>query len=420
MKNKISLQNLFEKKVVLFFISFILALTAWILVAYLISPETTKVIRNVPVRTNERDAAYKTFGLHIVSETYQTVDVVVSGARSTVNNLTADSIKVTPVFTSVEFPGTFTLALTASRNNTTQIFNIQPIKDTIELTFDAEAQKRFVVESSVNDISVGDGLIFGNSGVNPIEIVISGPEADINKIASVSADYYGNDIVLNQSVEVIVEIKLYDAAGKEISNDNLNMSDDEALITIPILQRGLLPLEIDFVNIPKGFDISTLNYVLSHTEIPVAADPSVIETLSKKIVGEVDLARFEIGEEYKFEITLPSNIKNLDGIETVVVTFPKENLQSKKVRVTEFRLDNAPNNYDIEILSEFINNVTVIGPAEELELLLDTSVVAVVDIATIPSVEKGERNINVRFRIPGSRSLWVAGVYEAVILITPN
>ncbi|MCL1829980.1 MAG: hypothetical protein FWG21_00960 [Oscillospiraceae bacterium] len=420
MKSKVTLRSLFEKKFVLLIISFVLALSAWIMVAYLISPETTKVIRNVPVRTNERDAAYKTFGLHIVSETSQTVDVVVTGARTTVNGLTADNIRVTPVFSSVEFPGTFTLALAASRNNTTQSFNIQPIKDTIVLTFDAEAQKRFTVDTTVSGVSADDGLMFGNSGVTPLEIVISGPEADINRIATVSAEYNGQDEVLNQSLEVIVDIKLYDAAGREISAENLSLSDQEATITIPVLQRGILPLALDFVNVPKGFDISTLNYVLSHTEIAVAADPAVIETLDTKIVGEVDLARFEIGEEYKFEVILPSNIKNLEGIDTVVVTFPKENLDSRKVRVTEFRVDNAPTNYDIEILTEFINNVTVLGPTEELELLMDSSVVAVVDLSLIPTIERGERDITARFRVAGSSTLWVAGIYNVVVLITPN
>ena len=420
MKRKITLQALFEKRLVLIIVSFILALVAWAVVAYLISPETTKVIRNVPIRTNERDAAYKVFGLHIVDETTMTVNVVVTGVRTTVNSLTADNIKVTPVFSNIEYPGTFTLPLTASRNNTTQSFSIQPIRDTITLTFDAEAQKRFLIESSVAGVSADDGLMFGNSSHSPSDLIITGPEAEINRIASVAADYYGNEEVLSQSLEVVVPIKLYDAKGKELASDNLIMSEDEVLITIPVLQRGTLPLGIDFVNVPKGFDISTLNYVLSHTEISVAADPTVIETLGKKIVGEVDLARFEIGEEYRFDVILPSTIKNLDGIEAVIVTFPKENLDSKRIKVSEFRVDNAPTNYDITILNDYINNVTVIGPTDELEMLLDSSVVAVVDIAALPSVEKGERDVVVRFRISSTRSLFVAGIYYVVISITPK
>lgn len=420
MKKKFSFSSFFEKRIVLIIISFILALTAWALVAYLISPETTKVIRNVAIRTNERDAAYTSFGLHIVNETNETVDVVVTGARTTVNELTAADIKVVPVYSNVEYPGTFTLALTATRVNSTQSFSIQPLKETITLTFDAEAQKRFVIESNVTGVSANDGLMFGNPSNSPQEIIVSGPETEINRIASVTANYSGDDEILNQSLEAFVPIILFDSAGKEISQDKLNLSDTEALITIPILQRGTLHLEIGFVNVPKGFDVSTLSYVLSHTEIPVAADPNVIDTLGTKVIGEVDLARFEIGEEYTFEVILPSNIRNLDGIETIVVTFPRENLDSRKIKVTEFRVDNAPTNYDVEILTEFINNVTVIGPEEELNQLLDTSIVAVVDLNSLPNIEKGEREIVVRFRVAGSKSVWVAGIYSVVVSITPN
>ena len=420
MKRKIALGSVFESKIVLFFFSFILAVGAWIAVAFVVSPETTKVIRNVPVLINERDAAYKAFGLHVLATDPSFVDVTVSGARTLINLLDTDSVRVTPSYTSVEQPGTFTLNLVASRVNLQQSFSIQQISETITLTFDVESQKRLAVDVRVDGLSAAAGLMFGNVSVNPAEITISGPDAEISRVTRAVAQYHGANEELSQSREVLAEFLLYDENGQLMPQEHIQISNEQAEITIPILMRGTMELEIGFTNVPEGFDVSTLVSVLSHTDIPVAADPGVIETLGPKLVGEVDLARFEIGEEYKFDLMLPSNIINLDGIESVTVTFPKENLATKRVRVTEFRLDNAPSNYDIDIITQFINNVAVIGPQEELDELLDTSVVAVIDIASLTSVDRGERDVIVRFRISGSRSLWVAGAYHALISIVPN
>ena len=413
-------KSLFNNKLLLFVFSFILAVGAWVIVSYLVSPETTKVISGVPVLTNEKDAAYKTFGLNIVNIEPYYIDVTVSGARSLISELTAESVKVIPSFTGVERPGTYKLNLIATRANSQQNFSIRQIDDSITLTFDTESQVRMAVDVRVSRVTAGDGLMFGNTSVNPAEITISGPEAEVSRIARAVAQYDGDEEVLSQSVAVTAEIYLFDDIGRAIPKDNLKLSYESAEITVPVMMRGTLKLEIGFTNVPDGFDISTLHYVLSHTEIPVAADPEVIENLGPKLIGEVDLAKFEIGEETKFDITLPSNIKNLDGIEIVTVTFPKENLAGKRVRVTEFRKDNVPSNYDVEILTGFINNVMVIGPEEELELLLDTSVVAVIDLDSLTSIEKGERDVIVRFRISSSKSLWVAGVYHALISIEPN
>ena len=409
-----------QKKAALLLLSFVLALSAWIAVSYIISPETTRIIRNVPVLTNERDAAYKAYGLHVVDDTPFYTDVTVTGSRALISSLTSESIKITPVYTGVEQPGIYKLGLVASRANSQQNFVIRQLTETISMTFDAETFKRIPVEFRVDRVFADDGLMFGNVSVSPSELTISGPASEVNRVVKVMAAYVGNDEVLAQSIEAVVEFILYDEFGKVVSQDGIQLSSESAEITIPILMRGILAIEIGFTNIPVGFDISTLNYVLSNKEIPVAADPGVIENMGPKLVGEVDLAKFEIGEEYKFEVILPTNIRNLEGVENVTVTFPKGNLATKRVRVSEFRLDNAPVNYDVEILTNYINNVTVIGPEEELDELLDTSVVAVIDLLSLPSIEKGEWEAVVRFRIPGSKTLWATGVYHAQVRITPN
>ncbi|MCL2538852.1 MAG: CdaR family protein [Oscillospiraceae bacterium] len=420
MNDKASANNSIRGRVALFLLSFLLAVGAWAFVAFMISPEATRVIRNVPVLTNEKDAAYKAYGLHIVDDTPYFIDVTVTGARSLISTLTSENIKITPAYSGVEQPGVYKLNLVASRVNSQQNFTIRSITETISLAFDAEAYKRFQVDARVDGVSADDGLMFGNVSVSPSEISINGSESEIDRIAKVVAQYNGEDEILTMSKEVIVDFILYDENGKVLSQDGLQLSSESAEITIPILMRGVLKIEIGFTNVPESFDISTLTYVISNSEIPIAADPGVIENIRPKLVGEVDLAKFEIGEEYKFEVILPSNIKNLDGVETVTVTFPKENLATKRVRVTEFRLDNAPANYDIEVMTNLINSVTVIGPQDELDLLLDTSVVAVIDLTSMSSIEKGEWDMAVRFRISGSKSLWVAGIYHAQIMITPN
>lgn len=414
--NKLS--RLFDNKMFTFAFSFVCAVVVWVAVVFTISPNTTQSIRNVPVTINTSSAAFQSLGLDIIGSTDITVDVVVEGTRSMVGSLDRTDIVVTPSFSSVRGAGTYDLQLNATKANTLDNFTIVSIEPgTITLTFDTAVSKKLAVEAEVVGLRVSDGYIMQNAVVSPGEITVTGPESEVARVAR-AAVQVGVNAEVSETVRQTSAVVLYDANGNEIVSSTLRLDNSEVDVVVPVYKSGVLPLDIEFTNVPEGFDINTLSYVMSETEIEIAASSSVIDNLKTKIVGYVDLSTFEIGESYSFPIELSNGVVNIDNIEQVTVTFPKENIASKKLNVSDIRVINQPANMNVTVVNTRINDVTVIGPTGDVFDLLPGSVVAIVDMSAI-SVEQGSYNVPVSFRVTSNSTTFVSGSYSVLIEVEP-
>ncbi|MEA5050951.1 MAG: CdaR family protein [Oscillospiraceae bacterium] len=416
---KFSLTGLFNNKPFRIIFSIVTAIIVWAVVAFTISPETSREIKGVQVDLYSSSSVLQTLGLDIIDDVDHKVTVTVEGSRGVLNSLDAHSFTVTPIFSSVTEPGTYELDLIATKNNAMENYNIVSIyPSSITVKLDTAVSKKFTVDTEMIGMSVADGFMVGNITVSPGEVTVIGPEDEVSKIAKVVA-VYEVDEVLTKSATYECDLVLYGNDGAEMDGGTVRLDTQTAVVTIPVYKTGILDLDIEFTNVPDGFDVSSVNYVMSRTSIPVAASEANIDNMKTKIVGYVDLAVFSIGESYTFDIELASGFVNLDNVESVTVTFPKENLSSKKLNITDIRLQNAPSNYTITIETQRINDVTVIGPTADVEALSAGSVVAIVDVSQI-SIDKGTYNVPVSFTVTANNTTWAVGDYTATISVVPN
>ncbi|MEA4912257.1 MAG: CdaR family protein [Oscillospiraceae bacterium] len=416
---KFSLSTLFESKPFRIVFSIVCAVLVWMIVAFTVSPETTREIKNVPVDLYSSTTSLQSLGLDIIDETEHKVTVTVEGSRSVLNSLDADSISVSPILSSVTEPGTYELELIATKSNAMENYTITSIyPGSITVKLDTAVSKKFTVDTEMIGLSVQDGYMVGNITVSPAEVTVIGPEDEVDKIAKIVAVYNVSE-VLTKSATYECALELYGRDGAQIKRSTVRLDTEQVTVTIPVYKTGTLALDIEFTNVPDGFDTSSISYVMSRTSIPVAASETSIDNMKTKIIGYVDLAAFKIGETYTFDIVLSSGFVNLDNVESVTVTFPREGLSSKKLNISDIRLQNAPSNYTITIATQRINDVTVIGPAAEIEVLSAGSVVAVVDVSQI-SIEKGSYNVPVSFTVTANDKTWVIGDYTVTINVEPN
>lgn len=416
---KKGLSALFNKKWFQVTFSIVAAVICWAVVVFTISPETSTTIRDVPVNLSSSNSMLSSLGLDIIDKQDFTVNVTVEGPRNVVGTLDARSIIVTPSFSAVTEAGTYDLKLTATKSNNMDDYTITSISPSfITVRVDKADSKKFAVGTEIIGLSVEEGFMTGNVSVSPAEITIVGPEqemANINRVVAV-CDVGG---VLDKSITSECPIIIYDNNGNELPLSSFKLDSETVNVTVPVYKQGTLDLDIEFTNVPAGFDTSTIKYVLSRHQIEVAASESVIDNLKTKIVGYVDLASFKIGETYTFEINLPTGYLNLENVESISVTFPREDLSSKKINITDIRLQNLPDNYDVKILTQRINDVTVIGPTSDVEPLLAGSVIAIVDMSQT-SIESGTSNVPVIFHVTSNDTTWVIGDYTVMIEVEPN
>ncbi|MEG1304671.1 MAG: CdaR family protein, partial [Oscillospiraceae bacterium] len=364
-------------------------------------------------------APFQSKGLGIMEVKDYTVDVTVKGARNIIGSLTPESLAVTPSFGAITEAGVYGLPLVATKTNQLASFSIVSVYPKIlTLTFDTAITKKFQIETDIIGLSAEKGYILENFSLSQSEVTLSGSEKIVNLVNHVSAVYTLNE-VLTETKTIKAALKLYDANGTEIPTDSLRMDAKEVDITIPVYVRGELPLGIEFINVPEGFDITTLSYVMSRDKINIASSKANIDSIKKKTIGYIDLASFKIGETYTFSVSLGAGYANIDNVQSVTVTFPKENISSKKLNVSDIRIVNKPANFDVELMTKRINDVTVLGQRDDVEALAAGGVVAILDFNDF-SAEKGNYSLPVSFKIPSSNSVWVAGSYTVVIEVTPK
>ncbi len=413
------IRQLFDNKVFALVFSIVVAIISWAVIVLSIDPNTTRTIDNVPVTISSTNNSYKSLGLDIIDKEEVLVRVTVEGPRSVVGMLERDSILVTPNFSGVNGAGTYDVPLVATKNNQLLSYTITSVNPNfVPLRFDVAISKKVPVTAKIEGLTVGNDYIVEQTIISPSEVTVTGPEQDVDKVAAIVVTV-PIDAELAETMKTTAELVAVDKDGNVLSGETLKIDPVQADITIPIYKRGVLPLDIEFTNVPDGFDLSTLDYTLTFDEINIAASETVVGNLRTKIIGYVDLATFKLGESYTFDIELPSGYVNLDNVTSVTATFAGEDIDSKKVVVTDLRVINAPANYKVTVMNEMISDVTVIGKTEDVQTLLAGSVVAIVDMSELGGIESGTFNVPVKFKISSNNTTWVAGSYTAVIEVEP-
>ena len=407
--------NIMEDNRILFLISLISAIVLWGYVVVYVSNQHTATIRNVPINMTYRRSAYQAMGLDIIETDITTVNVSVTGPRSVTGDLTADDIIVYPNITGVDGRGTYTLTLTAEPTSTVKNFTINSMsRDTLNVRLDKVISKEFPVETDISTVVIGKDLMADKATANPSVLTITGPEYKVSAIKRVVAATTAED-TLTQSIVLPGLIRLYDENGGEIDHKLLNFDKSTVDITIPIMKEVVLPLKVEYTNVQSGFDTAVLNTTLSINEIRLAVPAQDASNLKEFIAGYIDLATLQTGQPYVMDLKLPTGYRSMDEISQVNVTVSADNLVERTVNVDEIKILNDANN-SIQVLTQIISNVTVIGEKEVVEGLSNGSVIAQIDASRL-SAAQGQQTVEVSFIIPSTDKAYVKGVYTATIKI---
>lgn len=400
-------------------ISVLLAFVAWLLVSFQINTTRDRTIKGVKVALSANASSYQNLGLDIVDKSDRYVDITVSGDINVIGTLSTASFSVTPVYSAVKAAGTYDIPLNVSISNSAggvEITAVSPPSMTV--TFDSSVTKKIPVTIDVSGHSAADGYVIGNIAAAPSEITVTGPENEISRIQSAVA-VCRVDGGLTETVKQSCAVEFTDEDGNPVSSAVVRSDVSEVDITVPVLKKGVIDLDIGFSNIPEGFNIGTLEYVLSKSTLQIAGPASAVDNMTGRIIGYVDLTRFKIGESYIFNVELPNGIENLDNIDSVAVTFPKADLAEKKLNVTDIRVQNIPANYEIRVNNKSIAGVNLVGPSEDVEPVSAGSVVAVINMDDY-NVESGTYTLPVYFTVTSNRTCWVTGSYMVTVDVEPK
>ncbi len=245
-----------------------------------------------------------------------------------------------------------------------------------------------------------------NSRTLPETITIKGPQQQIERIDKVVIRANSTDEVTSSQSINDTEILLYD--GDVILDKSLfTFNTENFSITIPVYMTKELPFSLQIQNAPPHFDVSSLKLNYSDEKIKVAGSAFVLENMDTISLGYIDLRDIDLDSSFEYSVVLPNDFRNLSDINTVTVSLNTDNLSSKVISLTKEQIHviNVPSEYDVDILSVGISNITIIGPSSVINRITPEDIIAEVDLRQ-EDIDQNTYTKTAKIYCPQNSKIW--------------
>lgn len=412
---RIDFRNLFNNNTFVLIFSIVMGIIVWFTISVDQRPNANTFITDVPITINYENSTAKDLGLEIIGDPQYTTDVQVNGKKYKITRLKPENFTAQVSLANVTEPGEYTLPVQVIRKESDPEYSVISWTTTeVKLKFDKVITKQFPIEIIAPGLSAAEGYLMETPYADIDFLTVKGPEADVNKIDRCVINIDTED-ELTESFNTSGAVVLLDKNGDEVKSDQLDMDNrDLVSVTIPIYKAKTLPLQVEFVNVPRGFPIGELSYTLSRTSLLIASPSETIDTLDTITVGPIDFRTIDVGSEITLDINLKAGLKNVENVENVTVKFPTYGLSSKTLEVSNFVLENVPSGYDAKVLTERLKNVKIVGATGILRSLSSDDLVGIVDVSQ-DTVKTGRYNVSVKIYCQGGVLAWAVGEYTVDI-----
>ena len=392
--------------------SLVLAFVLWFLVAQIYDPKDTVSFNNIQVRLINTDLLEEEGKVYEVLDNSNLVRVTVTGPQSIVKSelrrsdivAEADMSKLTDINT---------IAITYyCENVSNDSVEIKGNHDSVRLNVEDRTSKWIKLESNTVG-EVASGYMIGNVTLDQTNIEVTGP-----KSAIVQIDHAGVDINVADSTSSLsanVDIKLYDADGKELSYGNVMKNVDSAHMTVEVLATKEVPVEIKYMGVPEDGYMATGEVESSKPTVKIAGTASTLAGISAITVPEdrmnitgqsgnlVDIINLK---EY-----LPSNVrladKSFDGKISATVYIEPVETKELSIPAENITISGEPEGMEAEIVTlADTYDITVSGLDRDVSVLRENTVTGVLDLQKwmedngAEEMTSGNYTIPVTFNLP--------------------
>ena len=408
---KAKIKSWFTKdKILLYILSFVVAVALWAAIIFYVDPDTTIVISNVPVQisTSSQDAV----SLSIVSGKVETVDVEVKAPRSQVPSLTANSFTAEIDLTGETKSGTYEKAIEVSSSSEfVKIISVSPSKTTIVL--DVTVSKTLPIEVDDGGYAAPDGYYIASPTLSSDSVKITGPKAVVDSIVKASVQVEIED----GSVGIVdfrdCEVFFLDGEGNKVGIETASADVEKVTVSVPIIKRKTVPLKLEFANAPQlTGDYYTLTYHIGDEsysrleDIEIAAVDDVYDDITAISIGTLDFSKiYTKSYDTEFTLEMPNGVTNISGITTVGVTIDFDALTTDSIIFTpdDIVVSGTPSGKTATITSKSLR-VTICGAPASVKSAKTDGIKATV---TLSATSAGIREYPVSIDFGELNNVWV-------------
>ncbi|MBE6879327.1 MAG: hypothetical protein E7490_00645 [Ruminococcaceae bacterium] len=416
--------NNFVKELKNIIIAVLVAIVAWFAISMQIFPDISSHISDIKVSASPTE--YMTENSLSIAEGYEdVVSARISGKRYDIGNLSAEDFTATLDLSGVTGVGEYVVNVNVTPKSNV---NCKVIGDdiTVKIKVEKIISKTFSITDgsmivTADDVIAAENMKIDSITVNPATITLTGDAADIEAIKKVEirSNFAGKT---NTSISTKGQVILLNASGKPVENPEIKADNNNFTVDVTLFKQKTLPLTVQFTNVPANFDLSSLKYSIYPETLTISSPDDSVDAQEKFEVGIIDLSQLTTKylQKVTLPITLPEGFKNVSGNSYAMVTFENADeftFLNFTVQKENIRIVNAPENFDVEVLTNELS-VNVTGPESEISALASKDIYATIDLMGTTLTE-GLKDVTPEFIIRGSNvKCWVTGEYKITLQAT--
>lgn len=426
-------------------LSMMLALILWFYIAVTVYPSYSVHITGVPVQIDIKDSTAAGYGLSVLSPESgsQTVDVEISGDRTSIGGLTRDDIIAYVDFDTnvTDAVGTQKRPIRIKTTTGLELTDYELSVSSMDIKMDRYESASFPVsEVLYPNLSVSDETVVVDEDAiacDPSTVTIYGPSSALAQIHHIRVTVEDSMILYEtRSFTDCTNFDLVDAEGNVISETAFQVQATNFVVKVPVFYTHTLPVTIQLSGVPAGFDSTMLLKRLRlNTDraypLPGYAENEdclsiTIETGSAELqkalkerdawnLGTVPISSLTLGgTPIEVPVTMPEGYTDRSNLQSVYVTLDETDLvaATRWISAGNIPIINGPPSYDFAIQRGRFQ-ITIIGTADEVSKISADDITATINLYNAVITQEGTFSHAVTFTLPDTaEGVWVSGVYK--------
>lgn len=392
-------------------LALVAAIISWFVLSITQYPTINKTITGVPVDFSLEDTQAQEKGLAALNYKDITVDVEIKGMNYEIGGYTANDLSATVKLDEVTKEGTYKLDIDVKSTHAADrctVVSVTP--QTVEVDFDRITTKKFEVVPEAPLITADSGYTLKDASVSPSEVTIEGPKNELDNINKVTARISQSKKIKEDITLSTDELIFYDADDNKMDDSKLSPTDETQFdINFVVYKKKTLNLKVDISGCPKNFNLDSLPMTMSENSLSVISPNLEGNETEDVVVGTIPLSGINLAKAFEFTIPIPQEEVNLNGTDTVKVTFDGKGYTSREftVEADKISLINRPAGMTSNLETKKLSGIVIYGPEDVVEKLKNEDIYAQVDLSGI--YEEGSYTRSAVIYAPDYDNVWCYG-----------
>lgn len=390
-------------------LSILIAFGLWIYVITTVSPDSEAEYTDIPV-TFVGETALEGRNLLVTSDLTASVALRLQGNRSDLTKVDETNITIKCDLSRLYDPGLQQVGYTISYpgdvpSNAFVVLNQYP--QTITVRLEKKEYKEVPVEIAYEG-AVPPGFMSDkeNAVLDFNTVTVSGPSSVVEKIDSARIEVSLDD--LTESIDQSYRFTLLDDKKEPVNASMIKTNVEEVHLQLKILRVKEVKLEVTVID-GGGATRETSDIKIAPQTIRLAGPEALLEDLDVINLGTINLGELTKATKLPFAITIPEGITNLTGVTEAEVNVLFSGLKTKEFTITAIESVNAPEDLEVDIITEKLT-VVVRGPAPVITKLSADDITLEIDFTNAVA---GTTTYNAKVKFaPGFSSVGAVGSYS--------